>query len=165
MKKQMLVMLILGFSLSSLAQTADRQVIGSTGGTYAGASMQTEYTTGEVVTSSGLAGTFTLNQGFHQNPTNGTGIQEKNLTVNFSLFPNPAPNQIALSINTKEAFQLKISLTNVTGQTLFGDEKAAPVTNNYKRDISLVEFSSGVYFVNLYDENNSLLKSIKFIKQ
>ncbi len=158
-------MLILGLSLNSVAQTADRQVIGSAGGTYSGASMQTEYTTGEVVTSSGLAGTFTVNQGFHQNPTNSTGIKEKNLTVNFFLFPNPAQNQITLSIDTKEAFQLKISLTTVTGQTLFGDEKAAPVTNNYKRDFSLVELSAGVYFVNLYDENNGLLKSIKFIKQ
>lgn len=165
MKKQTLIMLMLGLSVSSLAQTADRQVIGSSGGAYSGASMQTEYTTGEVVTSSGLAGTFTVNQGFHQNPTNGTGIKEKNLPVDFSLFPNPAQNQISLSLNAKQAFQLKVSLTNVTGQTLFADEKAVPVTNNYKRDISLVELSAGVYFVNLYDENNGLLKSIKFIKQ
>lgn len=161
----MLVILTLGLSLSSIAQTADRQVIGSTGGSYSGASMQTEYTTGEVVTSSGLSGSFTVNQGFHQNPKNGTGIKEKNLPVNFSLFPNPARDRISLSLSTKEAFQLKISLTNVTGQTVFADEKAATASNNYKRDISLAELSAGVYFINLYDDKNGLLKSIKFIKQ
>lgn len=165
MKKQILLLMTLCVSGGAIAQTADRQVIGSSGGTYSGASMQTEYTTGEVVTSSGLAGTFTVNQGFHQNPKNGTGIKEKNLPVDFSLFPNPAQDQISLSLNTKEAFQLKISLINVSGQTVFEDEKAEPVNNNYKRDISLVELSAGVYFVNLYDENNGLLKSIKFIKQ
>lgn len=159
----MLILLIWAGAVN--AQSADRQVLGSSGGSYSGASIQADYSAGETVTASGTSGSFIVNQGFQQNPANTSAIKEQGLLVNYVLFPNPAQDVVTLTLATKEGLDLKISLTNATGQNIFTDPKAEKVNSGYKREISLKTLASGIYFLNLFDSNNGLLQSIRFIKQ
>lgn len=161
----MLLMIALCASGTAIAQSAERQVIGASGGSYSGASMQADYTVGETVTASGSSGSFSVNQGFQQNKITPAGIAERNLLVNYSLYPNPANDLINLTLTTKESFSLRISVSNISGQTLLADAEYEKVSAAYKREISISAFSSGTYFVNLYDDKSALLKSILFIKQ
>lgn len=165
MKKQIFLSIAFIMPLIVSAQSADRQVIGSAGGSYNGTSLQADYTAGEVVTISGISGTFTVNQGFQQNEANTSAIRRQDLLVNYNLFPNPAQDLVTLSLNTKENIELRISLTNSIGQVISADQKAEKINTSYKREISLNALASGVYFLNLFNNKNDLLHSIKFIKQ
>lgn len=165
MKKRKLLLLALIVSVGTNAQTADRQVLGSSGGSYSSASLSADYTTGEVVTATGSSGTFTISQGFQQALQIPTGIKEKKALVNFSLYPNPAKDQITLTLISNEAFAISISMTNSVGQVVLADQQATKVNQTYKREIPLQALASGVYFVNIYDDKNGLLQSIRFIKQ
>lgn len=165
MKKQLLFVYALGITATAGAQTADRQVIGTSGASYAGAAIQVDYTVGEAVTNSGTSGSFSVNQGFQQNTINGTGIKEKDVVVSFSLYPNPAQDHITLSVSPTAPFAMKLSLINSIGELITADEHAENISQNYKRDIPVLALAAGVYFVNLYDSKNGLLQSIRFVKQ
>jgi hypothetical protein len=166
MKKKIQTLLFLLLCAGAAnAQSADRQVLGTSGGSYSGASLKADYTFGETVTASGTSGTFIVNQGFQQNPANTSAIKEQGILVNYALFPNPAKDLVTLTLTTKENLELKISLTNALGQNIFADPKAEKISTNYNREISLETLASGVYFVNLFDNKNGLLQSIRFIKQ
>jgi hypothetical protein len=165
MKKQIILSFAFALPLAASAQSADRQVIGASGGSYSGTTLQADYTTGEVVTISGSSGTFSVHQGFQQNEANTSEIKEHKVMVNYTLFPNPAQDLVTLSLSVQNSIELKISLTNSIGQVIFADYKSEKINTSYKREISLNSLASGVYFVNLFDNKNALLHSIKFIKQ
>lgn len=164
-KRTLLCLSLLALAAAANAQTAERQVLGATGGSFSGTTFQADYTVGETVTTSGIAGSFSVNQGFQQNTSNGTAIEEKKLLVNFTLYPNPAQDQVTLSLNTTEVFELKLSLSNVAGQLLLSDPNPEKISGAYKRDINLQQYAAGIYFLNLYDVKNGLLQSIRFVKQ
>jgi hypothetical protein len=165
MKQKILLILALILSVDVNAQSLERQVLGASGSSYSGASMQVDYTVGEAATITGTAGSFTVSQGFQQNPANTTAIKEQSVLVNYSLYPNPAQDQVTLSINAAASFALKVSVSNVAGQILLADQQAEEIAQTYKRTIPIQAFATGVYFVNLYDDKNGLLQSIRFVKQ
>lgn len=165
MKNQILLLSALCLSAAAIAQSADRQVIGSSGGSYSGASIQADYTVGEAATVSGSSGTFSVSQGFQQNPSNTSSIKENSVLVDYSLFPNPAKELISLSLNSSKTFDLKVTMTNAVGQSLLVDEQSEKISGTYKRDFPIQTLASGVYFINLFDEQNKLLQSIRFMKQ
>lgn len=165
MKNQILLLSALCLSAGAMAQSADRQVIGSSGGSYSGASIQADYTVGEAATVSGSSGTFSVSQGFQQNPSNTSSIKENSVLVNYTLFPNPAQDVVSLTLNSSKQFDLKVSMTNTVGQNLLIDEKPEKVSGSFKRDFPIQSLAAGIYFLNLFDEQNNLLQSIRFIKQ
>lgn len=165
MKKQIILSLAFALPLAVSAQSADRQVIGSSGSSYSGTTLQADYTAGESITISGSSGSFSVHQGFQQNDANTSGIKEQTVMVNYTLFPNPAQDLVTLSLTVQESIELKVSLTNSIGIVIAADQEAEKINTSYKREISLNALASGVYFVNLFDNKNTLLHSIKFIKQ
>lgn len=164
MQKQILLFLTLGLAGSSQAQSVSRQVIGSSGTSYADPSIQVDYSVGEAVTLSGTSGSFTISQGFQQNEENTSGIKSQHTDVTFSLYPNPAQNQITLSLNTPSSFGIRLSLTNIAGAVIVSDSQEEHVNHQYQRSLSLEGLASGVYFLNLFADN-TLCQSIRFVKQ
>lgn len=165
MKNKPLLMLLLLLSAGAHAQTLERQVIGSAGGSYSGSSFAADHTTGEAITATGSSGSFVLTQGFHQLQAGGTAISEKGLLVNFSLYPNPASDVVTLSLQAATPFALRTSMTNIAGQIIYADPAAEKITQRYERQVPVHGLAAGIYFINLYDEASSLLQSIRFVKQ
>jgi hypothetical protein len=151
-------------SLVSTAQSADRQVLGSAGASFESTSLQVDYTVGEAVTQTGSSGSYTISQGFQQNNMNPSAIGEKQLSIDFALYPNPAQDQLTLSLSAQAAFGVKLSLSDMAGAVWFTDTGEEKVSGPYRRNISLAGLASGVYFVNIYTEE-ILYKSIRFVKQ
>ena len=85
-------------------------------------------------------------------------ISENILDKNYKIYPNPA--QALINIEFEKAFSenYTISIVNVLGQTVYSKQ-----TNDSKLQISVDEFSSGIYLVKLQSEKG--LWSRKFVKQ
>lgn len=167
MKKQLLTGLsLLILSSAARAQSADRQVLGSSGGSYSGAALAADYTTGEVATQTGSSGSFVLSQGFQQPGSNGTGISDAApVTVDWKLYPNPAGNSIILELNSSTLASLQFSLSSVTGQLLRQQTEFVSINGGRKQNIDLSGLAAGIYFVNLYSKDGEPLQSIRFQKQ
>jgi hypothetical protein len=111
------------------------------------------------------AGTFTINYTYTDanncsatasesvNVNLCTGIIELN-SYTISIFPNPASTEITISTPAKFT---DVKLVNSIGQ-IVGQTK-------YSNTVSVVELSSGIYFVQLFNENGKLLKVAKIVKE
>ncbi|MGC4059166.1 MAG: T9SS type A sorting domain-containing protein [Chitinophagaceae bacterium] len=165
MKKQLCTLAALFCSGLSFAQSVDRQVTGSSGGSFTGSSISVDYTVGEAVTNTGIAGTFTLSQGFQQTGDNSSSVREQLINASYRLFPNPANDRITLSVSADASYSLSISLVNATGQRIFSDEQPQLVQRQYTRSIPLTDLPAGIYFVNIGNAEGRLLQSIRFVKQ
>lgn len=77
-------------------------------------------------------------------------VSEK--TAGFSIYPNPAKEEINVVLKTGKAAQFKI--VTVLGQTVL--VSTAP-------KINIQHLPSGEYFLNIYDKNNGLIGTEKFM--
>ena len=79
--------------------------------------------------------------------------------ANITLYPNPATNEITLSIgNTNDSSSY--SLYNTFGQLL--DQG---VVSQNKEVISVSEFSTGIYFIVVKNTVTNIESTLRFIKQ
>ena len=87
------------------------------------------------------------------------GINEINAT-NFSIYPNPALNEIKIVHSKFEISNLKVKIFNVEGKLLRTD--VLEPQKNDKFDISML--SSGIYFMNIETDNGNRITK-KFVKE
>ncbi len=85
---------------------------------------------------------------------------EKNLNF-ISLYPNPADENLSISVYVEEDDEFSISMMDVNGKIVFAGLKNAHTgTNYFNYDIS--NLSSGIYFVSVNGKKlNAVLKMIK----
>ena len=86
------------------------------------------------------------------------GIDERDVTSSFSLYPNPAFNQINIDFENEEQL-VNLQIMNVHGQQVFLKEFSN--TDNVQLDIE--GFSAGIYMANIITSNGQ--KTVKFIKK
>lgn len=72
------------------------------------------------------------------------------------VYPNPALNNLKI----EAPIGSKMELVNIRGKVVFKKQISENVTL-----ISLSRFAAGIYFVRVYDEKHSLVKSVKFVKE
>ena len=85
------------------------------------------------------------------------GVEINEFANNLIVYPNPTTGNI--SINLGDIKNAGISISNITGKVVYTLNKI----NKTIVEISLAEFSKGVYFVKI--QNESQQKVIKLIKQ
>jgi PKD repeat protein len=90
----------------------------------------------------------------------GIGIEENGFAKGIELMPNPATNRVQLQAAFTQATNLQVELLDMTGKVLLKHEwKNAAAGNNL--DIDLNDFSDGVYFVRMYNlENSTTMKLV-----
>ena len=87
-----------------------------------------------------------------------SGEDITNIGLHFSVYPNPTTSFVTLEILEIELTQLSFTLLDLQGKLLFERKVAQPSTS-----IDLESYESGIYILNILDQNN-LLKSFKIIK-
>ena len=76
------------------------------------------------------------------------------------VYPNPVHDLVQLEIDCSETSDYIIMIKDISGRNLM--KKSIPKQNVVELDVSFLK--SGVYFINLYNENR-LLTTKKLIKQ
>ncbi len=106
----------------------------------------------------GLGSTFSEDVTVPFKVTTVSGIEENNLK-NISVYPNPANKYIY--INSTNHLTNQITLTNISGKEVFSDFSNK---NKAEYSIDISSFNSGIYFVNIYTEEEIITKKISIIK-
>ncbi|PCI93810.1 MAG: hypothetical protein COB15_15710 [Flavobacteriales bacterium] len=89
---------------------------------------------------------------------NAIGIDENGFDADFSLYPNPASNNITIDFESEEQF-VNLQIINIRGQQIFIKE----YKNTKNVQLNIEDFSSGVYFVKIITNNG--FKTVKFVKK
>ena len=74
--------------------------------------------------------------------------------------PNPAGELIALTLNLNKSTQLKISITDVLGNTVMTVCEKQYNTGNNNIPISINNLSKGMYFCLISAEGNTISKKL-----
>ncbi len=83
------------------------------------------------------------------------GLPEDNQTGNaISFFPNPVHSKSLLIIQNPENKKYTISITNSLGQQL----RATEVTTSSQIEINSTDYSQGIYFYAVFDENKLIYR-------
>lgn len=133
----------------------------SAGGDATGSGGGVSYSIGQTdyIYSTGSGGT--ANQGLQQ-PYEifvSTGIDEKNITLDFKVYPNPTADNLTLTVSNRETKNLKYTLYGLDGKLIYEEVISRELTT-----ISMAELAQGLYIVSVYD-NNKTIKSFNVIKK
>jgi len=163
------IFFILLFSLIAArlqAQSLERQVIGSAGIYQTAAWGSLSATTGECITNTFSTSSVILTQGFQQpRPTDLMvyNVPANNITI--EVFPNPASGFINVIINANDPGRhYSVSLFDMPGQLLKLPCQDLSSGMTTKLTFDLRPIAIGTYLIQISDENNVLVQTIKFIK-
>ena len=87
-----------------------------------------------------------------------TAIKDNKLNIITKLFPNPTTDFITLDINNAETKDLSYTLTGINGKTIAQQNITSSSTN-----ISMADYATGVYFLNITNKDNQV-QSYKILK-
>ena len=82
----------------------------------------------------------------------GTGVTNVNTSNSIKVFPNPATSTLTIEASQK----INVSLLAVDGKMVLHQDNA--------HNIDISELANGMYLIMIYDENNLLLSTSKFVK-
>jgi hypothetical protein len=155
MKKIILYLLCFFFS-NTFSQSIQHEVISSGGGEYKQLNASLQFNFGEVIVEDYQNSSCHLQQGFEQGYLGLVNLQEiKNKQV-VKIYPNPTIDVFFLEINDSK--NNKLELIDLTGKIL------RSYSFNNQIEISLNEFSIGMYLLKLYPENNNNCQTFQIIK-
>lgn len=162
--KALFILTIILLPAGLLAQTAERQVIGTAGAYTEAGGVSQSYTVGEMATATLSEGTIILTQGFQQSDDLSVSIDEPKLDFSAVAFPNPTMDGVTLDLNADRAIDLRIDLYDSAGKQFPVAESNIQLTGNTQQHINLIGFASGTYFIRLTDESGQLNKTIQVQK-
>ncbi len=76
-----------------------------------------------------------------------------------SVYPNPCSEHVNISFAKK--FSGIIKITNINGQNLINTN----INNQISKTIDISNFTSGIYFCNIYNQSGNIIYNKKLIKQ
>jgi len=162
--KKLICIIIAALPGVLVAQTTERQVIGSTGGYATATGLQVSNTIGEAVINTATSGSIILTQGFQQSIINTVGIDDIETGLSVMAFPNPTRDMITLQLNADKTVALELSVFDINGKLTSIPVQKLNVNGAMTHAIDFSSLQSGNYFLKLQNRDGSLHQSIQVLK-
>jgi len=157
--KHSILVFSLFFSISIFSQSLSPEVVGSSGEFYKNGFSQIEFTVGEVVVETFNSSSNYLTQGFHQTNLIIESIENNDISLEMSVYPNPSIDEITLFIsNTNEEFSIKIF--DALGKQIY----TTNIIGKIEKRINISKYSSGMYLLHLTNNKHRTIKTYKIQK-
>lgn len=164
MKKTFFLLIIAFITISvSRAQSLSQVVIASSGATISGTSNTLSFTAGESVIGK-ISNGENLGQGFWQGAIEGVVLSNEDFTldVQTTVYPNPVIDNLNISFKDMAGQDFDIAIYDLNGRQVY---QKGLRDNTSNETLSLSEFSSGMYILNIEQRATGKSKSFKIIKQ
>ena len=149
---------VLGKLNMAYSQSIAPEILAVSGDYFTGTNATLSWTIGESVTETFSSANAILTQGFHQTSLTVTGIKDIDKNFSVSVYPNPVMNQLTVELE-KVKRNYSIEITDLNGKLI-----SVQKINSTHSTIDVITYSAGVYFLNLKNENNQLIKTFKIQK-
>ena len=150
----------LSFSLTLVAQSVSKQVIGPSGTTFENGTNKLSYTTGEVVVGAMTAedGSLYLGNGYYPSLTLETLTAETPaIQLEIKVFPNPVTEVIYITHPTELFFEIRI--TDISGKQIL------ETAHQKQQPLSVQNLTTGTYFITVTTKDLKQTNTYKIIKQ
>ncbi|MEZ5195892.1 MAG: T9SS type A sorting domain-containing protein [Bacteroidales bacterium] len=162
--KKVISIIIALMPMFLLAQTAERQVIGSAGGFSSTSDLKVSSTVGEAVVGSGTSSTIILTQGFQQPDEESLSIEDHETGLSINAYPNPVKGIVSLELDAPNAMELSLQVLDFYGSPLATPLQNLKVQGTLTQEIDFSSFAAGSYFLLLTNKKGSLQQTIKILK-
>ena len=88
-----------------------------------------------------------------------SAINENEQSVKLNVYPNPNNGTFNLQLNTLNAQNVTIQITDISGKTVYRSEEIK-IRGSYDQQIDLTQFSSGVYNIFVIGDNGVTVKKV-----
>jgi len=139
------------FSLAGMSQSANPEVISTSGTSFSNGSGQLDWTLGEPVTATLSGPSNDLTQGFHQPELTITSLNDKEPNTSISVFPNPTISSVQVKISDLKS-TATIGLYTIEGKLLQLQTTEQPLTQ-----IDMEKYPAGTYILNITNVTNTLI--------
>jgi hypothetical protein len=147
------------------AQSIERQVIGSTGGTSSSGTVIVTATAGECAVTT-YTGSLILTQGYQQASFQQVSVKEIVINATYSLFPNPTTGLSKLEIITKNmSTSARIEIYSADGKLISSQEVSLVAGSKSIIQLDLTLQAKGVYLLQIKNSDSSLVKTLRIVKQ
>jgi hypothetical protein len=147
---------LLGICITTQAQ----QATSASGGDASGSGGTVAYSVGQMVYTTHTDASGTISQGVQQAYEIFTvGIEEAELHITLSAYPNPTTDYLTLEVNDIELSTLHFQLYDIQGKLLRSDKITARRTQ-----IITAGLSASTYFIHVVNQDNKHVQSFKIIK-
>ena len=166
MVKHLLFALFTMLSAIVCAQSTERQVVATAGGTYLDNinNFEMDYTIGEPAITTISNASVILTQGFQQPFFLMTSVPETvENSSGLNIYPNPVVDQLHIVIEKPAAGAYNLMLYDMLGQMLQDKIVTAGKNTPLNTGINLNQYATGNYFVRIMHENKEV-KTLKIIK-
>ena len=153
MNRYCILLILFFFSIHVISQ----EVIATQGEVSSNSASILNFTIGEVVTSFGTDGSNEITQGFQQVFFEITKVEDNQIEMDISVFPNPAIDQVTVQLSNYST-GLNYALYDSFGKQLLNS-----VFNSNEISIQFSNYSTGTYFLVVKAENEKL-KTFKIQK-
>ena len=157
-KSRPIALLAVGLLWAGLAQA--QESVNASGGDATGSGGTVAYSVGQVVYTTNTGSTGTVAQGVqHAYEIYSVGINETELNISLSAFPNPTTENLTLQISDYNNEKLTYQLFDMQGKELSNGQIVAQQTQ-----INMNSLPTATYFVNVVNQENKKVQSFKIIK-
>lgn len=157
-KSRPLVLLATGLLWVGFAQA--QESINASGGAASGSGGTIAYSVGQVVYTTNTDASGTVSQGVQQVYEIFTvGINETELNISLSVFPNPTADNLTLQISDYNNEKLSYQLFDMQGKLLNNGQVTTQQTQ-----INTANLPSATYFINVVNQENKKVQSFKISK-
>ena len=164
--KSLITLILSTIAISISAQSIERQVIGSTGGTATTGNIIVTSTTGEVAVSTNSTASIVQTQGYQQAvDSSSVSIAEIENTAKMKLYPNPTTNSAKLEISSNFNSATTIAVYSLDGKLISSNSLTLTSGIESSIQIDVSAQASGVYIIRIIGEDNSFLETMRLVKQ
>lgn len=162
--KNVLVIVAITSVFGLEAQSISSQVIGAQGGSLTHPNVGMDFTVGECVIQTVVAGPVIVTQGFHQTNVGLSGLEEVEENASLFVYPNPAEDQLTISLGPtgENAEDVRIEIYALNGQQVYR-ETISTGWSQESVQLDVSRLNSGHYQIHLVKSNGSIHHT-KFVK-
>lgn len=162
--KNLIVIIVAGFSFGLSAQTADLYVISSIGGSFSNGSIDVNYTVGEAVIQTQSTAQIIVTQGFHQPNDVLGGIDDLNGDQQLLLYPNPVNDILNVDLNAYglQNSEAELVVYDINGQVVHS-ETLFNLNQNGTIQLNVQALTPGHYLIRVVGKD-SVVSRARFIK-
>lgn len=153
MKSLITLIAILFFYQLSAQVTIERQLIGTTGGSFVSGTIDMNFSVGEAVVTTETSGSIILTQGFQQADENAVGLNELTEGFGINLYPNPFTSTVIVEFTDDSSKNGELSFKVYDNQGKLVYQQDEELNNGYgnKIQLDLTHLVTGHYIVFITD--------------
>ncbi len=137
------------------AQSLERSVIASAGASQSASGVKLNSTVGEAITQTKTSGSVILNQGFQQGDILPVGIEENQIKIDYSFYPNPTSDFINIELTSEKSGEANLQILSLDGKVIQTETFQLVQSQTVYKRFDLSNQTNGMYLISIQSKDGN----------